>query len=110
MTAATENVAGPRICASTERVRQHRERRRNGLRLMTVTMPEANIEHAINRGLLKPEDRARLWPVIQACYASWLSDAAMQWLVRNGVINANKRGDAAAILRSISNWLEQAAP
>ncbi len=46
----------PRICASTERVRQHRERRRNGPRLMTVTMPEATIEHAITRGLLKPED------------------------------------------------------
>jgi hypothetical protein len=33
-------------------VRQHRERRRNGLRLMTVQMPE----HAISRGLLKPEE------------------------------------------------------
>jgi hypothetical protein len=30
----------------------------------------------------------------------------MQWLTRDGVINANKRDDAAAILRSISNLLE----
>jgi hypothetical protein len=68
MTAAIENVAEPRTCASTERVRQHRERRRNGLRLMTVAMPEASIEQAISRGLLKPEDRAKPWAAIQACY------------------------------------------
>ena len=73
-------------------------------------MPEANIEHAISRGLLKLEDRTKPWPVIQACYASWLSDKGMQWLVRNGVINDNERSDAAAILRNISNWLEQAGP
>jgi hypothetical protein len=108
MSDAIENVAEPRICTSRERVRQHRERRRNGLRLMTVAMPEANIEHAITRGLLKPEDRTKPWPVIQACYASWLSDTAMQWLIRNGVINSDERGDTAAILRSISNWLERA--
>lgn len=110
MTGSSENVAEPRICASTQRVRQHRERLRNGLRLMTVAMPEANIEHAITRGLLKPEDRTKPWPVIQACYASWLSDKAMQWLIWNAVINSNERGDAAAILRSISNWLERAGP
>ena len=108
MIGAIENVAEPRLRASTKRVRQHRERRRNGLRLMTVAMPEANIEHAITRGLLKPEDRTKPWPVIQACYASWLSDKAMQCLIRNGVINANECGEAAAILRSISNWLERA--
>jgi hypothetical protein len=108
MIGAIENVAEPRLRASTKRVRQHRERRRNGLRLMTVAMPEANIEHAISRGLLKPEDRTKPWAVIQACYASWLSDTAMQWLIRNAVINGKERGDAAAILRSISKWLERA--
>jgi hypothetical protein len=108
MIAATENVAEPSICASTERVRQHRERRRNGLRLMTVEIAEANIDQAIARGLLQPEDRTKPWPVIHACDAAWLSEKAMQWLVRNGVVNANERGDTAAILRRISNWLEQA--
>src|SRR5436190_16894922 len=106
MSDAIDNIAAaPRICASTQRVRQHRERRRNGLRLMTVTMPEASIEQAITRGLLKPEDRTKPWPVIQACYASWLSEKAMQWLIRNGVINGKERGDTAATLRSISNWV-----
>ena len=107
MTAAIENVEH-RICASTERVRRHRERRRNGLQLITVEMPEATIEHAITRGLRKPEDRTKPWPVIQACYAALLSEKAMQWLTRNGVVNGNERSDTAAILRRISNWLEQA--
>jgi hypothetical protein len=73
---------------------------------MTVAMPESSIENAIGRELLKPEDRARPWTVIQACYASWLSEAAMQWLIRNGVIMEDERGDTAAILRSISDWLD----
>jgi hypothetical protein len=57
---------------------------------------EANIEQAIGRRLLKPEDRTKPWPGIHACYAAWLSDKAMQWLVLNGVVNANERGDTAA--------------
>jgi hypothetical protein len=109
MTAAIENVAEPRICASTERVQRHRERRRKGLRLVTVAMPEASIEHAITRGLLKPEDRAKPWTVIQSYYATWMSEQAMHWLIRNRLIHDNERGDAVAILRNISNWLERAA-
>ncbi len=66
MTAAIENIAEAGICASTERVRPHRQRRRNRLRLMSVAMPEASIDQAITRGLLKPEDRSRPWSVIQA--------------------------------------------
>jgi hypothetical protein len=83
-------------------------RRRNGLRLMTVEMPEASIEHAISRGLLKPEDCTKPWPVIQACYAALLSEKAMQWLNRNGMMKGEERGDTAAILRRISKWVEQA--
>jgi hypothetical protein len=52
----------------TSHLRQHRwqyrERRRRGLRLGTVAMPEARIEQAIARGLLKPEDRVKPWAVI----------------------------------------------
>jgi hypothetical protein len=35
------------------RVRRHRERRRAGLCLFTIEVPEANLEQAIARGLLK---------------------------------------------------------
>jgi hypothetical protein len=91
-------------------VRRHRERRRNGLRLFTVTIPETVIENAIARGLLATEDRAEPWPVIQGCYAAQLSDAALDWLAKGGVVTHEQRGDAAAILRSISKWLERAGP
>ena len=47
------------------RVRRHRQRRRDGLRLFTVTVPETAIENAIARGLLAVENRAEPWPVIE---------------------------------------------
>ncbi len=108
MTAAIENVSESRICASTQRVRRHRERRRQGMRLITVEMPNAVIERAIARGLLEREASADPWSVIECAYASQLSDAAINWLVNNGVIARDQAGDAAAILRAISKWLESA--
>jgi hypothetical protein len=110
MTAATENIAERHVGASTQRVRRYRERRRDGLRLYTVSVPETIIGNAIARGLLAAEDRVEPWPVIQACYAAQLSDKALDWLLNNGVITPGQRGDAAATLRSISKWLERAKP
>ena len=60
----------------------------------------------ITRGLLKSDGGA--WNVLDAWYASHLSDATLKWLVDNIVIKPEQRGDAASILRSISAWLEQA--
>ena len=111
MSNAPDNVTNPAPAnPSTLRVRRHRERRRGGLRLFTVPVPETVIEGAIARGLLAAEDRAEPWPVIQGCYAAQLSDAALDWLIKGGVIVAEQRGDAAATLRSISKWLERAGP
>ena len=58
----------------------------------------------IARGLLKIEDRADWWAVVQACYAAQLSDVALDWLTHGGVITREQRGDAVAILDRISNW------
>ena len=91
---------------STLRVRRYRERRREGIRCLTVEMYEADIAEAIARGLLKSDGDA--WNVLDAWYACHLSDAALQWLVDNKVIEHEQRGDAGSILRSISAWLEQA--
>jgi len=88
-----------RVSPSTLRVRRHRERRREGLRLFTVEVPELRIDEAIARGLLSPEYRAEPWPVLQGCYASFLGDKALDWLINGGVITPEQRGDAAAILR-----------
>jgi hypothetical protein len=67
MNTATESIDEPRISASTLRVRRHRERRREGLRLLTLEMPEPAIETAVALGLLKPEDWAQSSSVIKAC-------------------------------------------
>jgi hypothetical protein len=58
--------------------------------------------------LLAAQDRAEPWSVIQSCYAAQLSEAALEWLIKAGVIKPEQRGDAAAILRGISKWLEHA--
>ena len=107
MTAATEPCPTRR---STERVRRHRERRRNRHSLFTVEVPQSVIDAAIERQLLKPGKRDEAWEVIQACHASLLSDKALDWLIRNGVIRNEQRADAAAILRNISSWLERVRP
>jgi hypothetical protein len=109
MNTATESIDEPRISASTLRVRRHRMRRREGLRLFTVDVPESVIQQALTRGLLAPEDRANPWLVVQGCYAAFPSDPALEWLIKGGVITEDQQGDAAAILRSISDWLERAA-
>jgi len=105
----TAMAAQPRYAsASTLRVRRHRERRREGLRLFSVEVPEPRIDEAIARRLLSPQDRNDAWAVLQAGYASMLSDKALDWLINGGVITREQRGDAAAILRCISDWLEHA--
>jgi len=109
MSTATESAAERHaVSASTLRMRRYRERRREALCLLKVELPEANIDNAISRQLLKPEDRAEPWAVIQACYAAELSDAALDWLIKGGVITGEQRGDGVAILRAISDWLERA--
>ncbi len=70
MTAAPESTTEHRLSPSTLRVRRHRERRREGLRLVTVEVPEPAIEAAVARGLLKPEDHAEAWAVRQGGLSS----------------------------------------
>jgi hypothetical protein len=103
---ATTNESRP-AGSNTLRVRRHRERRRERLRQLTVEVPEAVFEQAIGRGMLKPEESAVPWDVIQACYAAQLSDAALDRLISGGVITREEHNDAVAILRRISRWLEQ---
>jgi hypothetical protein len=88
------------------RVRRHRERRREGVHCLTVEMYEVDIAESTARGLLKSDGDAG--NVLDAWYASHLSDVALQWLVDNKVIKPEQRGDAGSILHSISAWLEQA--
>jgi hypothetical protein len=104
MTVIYEDVTSP----SRLRVRRYRERRREGLRLLTLEMPETAISAAIARGSLKPEDSTQAWSVIESVYATQLSERALNWLTDNAVITAEQRANTAAILRCISDWLERA--
>ncbi len=98
-------IAPQSVKPSTLRVRRHRERRREGLCCFTVEMQQTDIEDAIARGKLKSDYDA--WDVLDAYYADHLSDAALDWLVNNKVIKHEDRNDAGAILRSISDWLNE---
>jgi hypothetical protein len=109
MNESIENVTDSRPAnSSAARVRRYRERRKQRLCLLTVTVPETVIEDAVTRGLLAAQDRAEPWFVIQSCYAAQLSDAALEWPIKAGVIKREQRGDAVEVLRSISRWIEQA--
>jgi hypothetical protein len=109
MTPSDENVTEPPVRPSTLRVRLHRERRREGLRLLTLEIPESAIDAAIARGFLGLEDSALAWSVIDSVYRTQLSDRALDWLIDNAVITTEQRTNVAAILRCISDWVEQAA-
>jgi hypothetical protein len=74
-----ENVTEPHsLRPNTLRVRRHRERRREGLRLLTVEIPEPVIEAAIARGLLKPEDCAQSSSVMRSATFRYGTELAHQ--------------------------------
>jgi hypothetical protein len=106
MSNSNTTTAPNSVNPSTLRVRRYRERRREGIRCLTVEMYEADIAEVTARGLLQSDGDA--WNVLDAWYASHLSEAALKWLSENKVIEPEQRGDGGAILCSISAWLEQA--
>jgi hypothetical protein len=60
----TEPVRSP----AAERMRLHRERRRNGMRCLTIELRETEIEALIREGLLKLETRNDASAVREALY------------------------------------------
>ena len=52
-----------------ERMRRHRERRRDGLRCLNIELRATEIDELIDRGLLKPETRNDAKSIIEALYA-----------------------------------------
>jgi len=73
MTHDAEMTATPpteRPCsAAAERMRLHRERRRNGMRCLTIELHETEIDALIREGLLKSETRNDPSAVNDALYA-----------------------------------------
>jgi hypothetical protein len=54
---------------AAERMRRHRERRRDGLRCITIELREAEIDALVRKGLLKSETRNERKAIRQALYA-----------------------------------------
>jgi len=54
---------------TAERMRRHRERRRDGLRCLMIELRETEIDALIRKGLLKPETRNNPSAVSEAVYA-----------------------------------------
>jgi hypothetical protein len=54
--------------AAAERMRRHRQRRRDGLRCLTIELRETEIDTLICRGLLKAETRNDMYSVSRALY------------------------------------------
>jgi hypothetical protein len=55
--------------AAAERMRAHRERRRQGLRCLMIELRETEIDALIRKGLLKSETRNDTSAIINALYA-----------------------------------------
>jgi len=55
--------------AAAERMRRHRQRRRDGLRCFMIELRETEIDVLIRKGLLKPETRNDTSAIIDALYA-----------------------------------------
>jgi hypothetical protein len=66
-TAMTDSI--PRLSRAAERMRRHRERRRDGLRCVMVELRETEIDELIRRKLLKSETRNDAWAIKSAIYA-----------------------------------------
>ncbi len=59
----------PTRSTAAERMRRHRERRRDGLRCLTIELRETEIDALIRQRLLNPETRNDRSAVIDALYA-----------------------------------------
>ena len=55
--------------AGAERMRRHRERRRDGLRCLTVELRETEVDALVLRGLLPQESRHDRNSVLKALYS-----------------------------------------
>jgi hypothetical protein len=63
------NEPGARLSPAAERMRLHRERRRWGLRCMTIELRETEIDALIRKGMLKADARNDPGAVCKALYA-----------------------------------------
>lgn len=66
-----ENFRAPAASAAAVRMRRHRERRRDGLRCMTIELRETEIAALAGRGLLRNETRND-WRAVKKAFYDFL--------------------------------------
>jgi hypothetical protein len=69
MTVISSTIEPASRTAAAERMRRHRQRRRDGLRCLIIELRETEIDDLIHKGLLKSETRNDPSAVIDALYA-----------------------------------------
>jgi hypothetical protein len=69
MTAISSPTEPAAPSAAAERMRRHRQRRRDGLRCLVIELRDTEIDVLIRKGLLKPETRNDTCAIIDALYA-----------------------------------------
>jgi hypothetical protein len=69
MTATPPTTEPATRTAAAERMRRHRQRRRDGLRCLVIELRETEIDALIRKRLLKPETRNDTSAIIDALYA-----------------------------------------
>ena len=69
----TSPVATPTRSTAAERMRRHRQRRRERLRCLTIELRETEINALIRKELLKPETRNHARPPLPATVVGGVS-------------------------------------
>jgi hypothetical protein len=67
-TATPTAIEPPPPSAAAKRMRLHRERRRQGLRCLTIELRETDVAELIKRGFLRSEDQNEAEAVRKALY------------------------------------------
>jgi hypothetical protein len=74
MTAIPPTSEPPTRTAAAERMRRHRQRRRDGLRCLMIELRETEIDALISNGLLAAENRQD-YDSLQSAFYAFLDDA-----------------------------------
>ena len=72
------------ISLPAERMRRYRQRRRSGLRCLTIQLRETEIDVLICRALLRPEMRHSKNAIFDALHAHFDLTLSMKSMTRNG--------------------------
>ena len=74
MTSISSTIQPPSLTAAAERMRRHRQRRRDGLRCLMIELRETEIDALISNGLLAAENRQD-YDSLQSAFYAFLDDA-----------------------------------